>query len=317
MNPSRSSALLRPVDLSDLERGNLGIPFAHRLEGAQAGPEAMVTALVHGNELCGAHALRRFMDSGIRPERGALTVLFCNVDAYRSFDPAYPARARYVDEDFNRIWDPLILDGPRRSAELERARQVRPLIDGAELLLDLHSMQTDCEPIMLSGTQPRAQGFAAKMGFPRIVAADPGHAAGPRMRDYGGFGDRDSDRIALLAECGQHLDPKAADDATEILARFLLAAGLVSPAAAEKLSPLPERDEPRLIEVTDRVTVRQGPFRFEGDPESLDVVPAAGTLIGMDGSREIRTPYDECVLIMPSRRLTSGQTAVRLGRYVD
>jgi hypothetical protein len=30
----------------------------------------------------------------------------------------------------------------------------------------------------------------------------------------------------------------------------------------------------------------------------------------------VTTPYDDCVLIMPSRRLDKGQTAVRLGRYV-
>jgi hypothetical protein len=30
----------------------------------------------------------------------------------------------------------------------------------------------------------------------------------------------------------------------------------------------------------------------------------------------VRTPYDDCVLIMPSRRSGRGQTAVRLGRYV-
>jgi len=42
---------------------------------------------------------------------------------------------------------------------------------------------------------------------------------------------------------------------------------------------------------------------------------SAGTLLGADGGREIRTPYPDCVLIMPSRRLIPGQTAVRLGRY--
>ena len=41
------------------------------------------------------------------------------------------------------------------------------------------------------------------------------------------------------------------------------------------------------------------------------------TLIGRDNGHEVRTPYDDCVLIMPSRRLARGQTAVRLGRYVD
>ena len=40
-------------------------------------------------------------------------------------------------------------------------------------------------------------------------------------------------------------------------------------------------------------------------------------ILVVDDDREIRTPYDECVLIMPSRRLRRGQTAVRLGRIVS
>jgi hypothetical protein len=47
------------------------------------------------------------------------------------------------------------------------------------------------------------------------------------------------------------------------------------------------------------------------------VLSPEGTLIGHDDEREVRTPYDDCVLIMPSRRLAKGQTAVRLGRYVE
>ena len=43
----------------------------------------------------------------------------------------------------------------------------------------------------------------------------------------------------------------------------------------------------------------------------------AGTVIAYDGTRPIRTPYDDCVLIMPSRRLAPGLTAVRLGRFVE
>ena len=46
------------------------------------------------------------------------------------------------------------------------------------------------------------------------------------------------------------------------------------------------------------------------------MIPRKGTEIARDGDQSVRTPYDECVLIMPSRRLTKGQTAVRLGRYI-
>jgi hypothetical protein len=47
------------------------------------------------------------------------------------------------------------------------------------------------------------------------------------------------------------------------------------------------------------------------------VLSPKGTLIGRDNGREVRTPYDDCILIMPSRRLARGQTAVRLGRFVE
>jgi predicted deacylase len=317
MTSAASSSLLQPVDISDLEQGNTGIPFAHRLESGQTGPAVLVTALVHGNELCGAHALRRFFDQAIRPTRGSITLCVCNVAAYRSFDPLYPARSRFIDEDFNRVWDKDVLDGGRSSVELDRARQIRPLLDEADMLLDLHSMQTDCEPLMLSGVQPHAQQLARDMGFPRIIFADTGHAAGLRMRDYGHFGEPGTKAAALLAECGQHLDPAAAGFATEILSRFLLSTGVISHQDAARLSDLPERTKPLLIEGTGRITVRNADFRFEGDPQSLDVIPSEGSLIALDGDQPVRTPHDKCVLIMPSRRLIPGQTAVRLGRYVD
>jgi hypothetical protein len=47
------------------------------------------------------------------------------------------------------------------------------------------------------------------------------------------------------------------------------------------------------------------------------VIPRAGTVIAYDAGKEIRTPYDDCVLIMPTRRLVRGQTAVRLGRFEE
>ena len=47
----------------------------------------------------------------------------------------------------------------------------------------------------------------------------------------------------------------------------------------------------------------------------LIVIPKAGTLLARDGGRDVRTPYDDCVLIMPTRR-PKGETAVRIGRFV-
>ena len=68
--------------------------------------------------------------------------------------------------------------------------------------------------------------------------------------------------------------------------------------------------------MTEAVTISGDSFEFVGDFRGLEVLTPKGTLIGRDNGREVRTPYDDCVLIMPSRRLAKGQTAVRLGRFI-
>ncbi len=72
----------------------------------------------------------------------------------------------------------------------------------------------------------------------------------------------------------------------------------------------------RFIEVTGPVTIETDDFRFAGAFHGLEVIARAGTVIGHDGGRPIPTPYDDCVLIMPSRRLRRGESAVRFGRFV-
>ena len=39
--------------------------------------------------------------------------------------------------------------------------------------------------------------------------------------------------------------------------------------------------------------------------------------LGYDGESEVTTPYDSCVLIMPSLRQTPGASAVRFGKFID
>ena len=46
-------------------------------------------------------------------------------------------------------------------------------------------------------------------------------------------------------------------------------------------------------------------------------IRAADTLIALDGEQEIRTPHDDCLLVMPSPRVLRGHTAVRLARFED
>ena len=318
------SDLAYPVELTapDIEpyrAGNTGIEYVTSFAASEPGPHVLVTALTHGNEICGAIALDRLFRAEIRPRRGQLTLAFDNVAAYREFDPRYPIASRYVDEDFNRLWSPATLDGPRQSVELERARALRGVVDAADFLLDLHSMQHATAPLMLAGLLPRSRELARRVGIPELIMCDAGHAAGPRMRDYGGFGDPASPKTALLIECGQHWERRAAEVAGDVTLRFLIALGTVT---SEDVAALGGPDfaahpRQRVLEVTEAVTISGERFDFAGEFRGLEVLPAKGSLIGRDDGREVRTPYDNCVLVMPSRRLVKGQTAVRLGRYLD
>jgi len=74
-----------------------------------------------------------------------------NVEAFLRFDPGNPTASRYVDEDFNRLWTTEVLDGNRDSVELRRARELRPIVDTVDFLLDIHSMQTVTPPLMMAG----------------------------------------------------------------------------------------------------------------------------------------------------------------------
>jgi len=307
---------LAAPDIAPYEAGNTGIPYVTSFDSGKPGPHVLVNALTHGNELCGAIALDELFRRGVRPVAGKLTLCFANVAAFSRFDPATPTASRFVDEDFNRLWDAATLDGKRQSAELARARALRPLIDTVDLLLDLHSMQQASPPLMLAGLTEKSLGLARRVGVPEIIVRDAGHAAGSRLQDYAAFSDPTAPKTALLVECGQHWERPTAALAIETAWRFLAASGVLPAAEAARILARSTKPQ-RIVAVTDAVTIAGDRFEFTQDFRGLEVIPQAGTVIAHDGADAIRTPYDECVLIMPSRRLQRGQTAVRLGRFTS
>jgi hypothetical protein len=297
--------------------GNCGIPYAWTFAAERPGPHVLIQALTHGNEVCGAIALDWMLHERVRPTRGTLSLVFANVAAYERFDPASPFASRCVDEDFNRLWSADVLEGPRDSCELRRARELRPLYDRVDFLLDLHSMSDPCPPLAMAGRLRKGLVLARSLALPQHVVIDGGHSAGRRLRDYAFFDDENDPRSALLIECGQHWEASAPEVAKQSVVRWLrhfemidaafLAAHLASASYAEQ----------RLIEVTTTVTIGSDDFRFTLPVRALQTIQHAGTTYAIDGGKEIRTPHDDCVVIMPTRRPKKGETAVRLGRYID
>ena len=276
----------------------------------------MVQALTHGNEFCGALALEILFKERIRPERGRLTLAFANVAAFARFDFGDPDRSRYIDEDYNRVWGDDVLLGPRDSAELRRARELRPFVDKADYLLDLHSMHEPCRPIMVCAKSEKSAAFARRIGAPGDLLIDTGHPAGLRMIERGAFNDPDSPRTAVLIECGQHWEKGAADVAVDTQFRFLHATGAVNASICKSHARFAPPALQRVIRVTEPVVANSMNMKFPYLFKGLEVIPKAGTVVAMDGDTVWKTPYDDCVMVMPSlAHVKPGTTVLRLGHY--
>ncbi len=310
-------------DLGPWRAGNTGTAGVWRFDSGQPGRDVLVTALVHGNEICGAWALAALLEAGLRPRRGALTLAFCNLAAFDRFDPAHFERSRFVDQDLNRVWGRM---GWRavgaRSVEQRRALELLPFAERADWLLDLHSMHHPGPPLVLTGLQPRSIALARQLGTPALVVADAGHAEGCRLRDHGQWGAMadapGADTRSLLIECGFHGELAARDVAIDMLGRFLVASGCIdaNDVPACWLRPLPAAQQ--ALEVTEAVVALDGePPRFARPWATGQRVAAAGTLLGWNGGLPFHTPYDDCTLVMPSvQQARPGLTIVRLARDI-
>ena len=304
--PRRSPQLAAP-DLGPWLRGN-ALPGVWSFDAAAPGPHVCVVALTHGNEIAGAVALDRLLRARVRPRLGRLSLVFANLDAFARFDLDDPTASRFLEEDLNRVWDYAVLDGPRRSAELARARALRPVLDAADVVLDLHSMLWPADPLVLVGGPAESVELARRLGAAPLVVADAGHEAGRRLIDYGPFGVPRSGRRGVLLEAGWHWEEATAARMERTVRALLDLTGLVP-------GTLPGPAASRVARVTRTITARSRRFAFTRPWRGGEVVPRAGTLLALDDGQEIRTPHDDCLLVMPNLLPQPNQTALRLAAY--
>ena len=258
-------------------------------------------------DFAGAILLDRLLREGLRPLSGRLTLIFANLDAFSRFDADDPTASRFLEEDLNRVWDIATLEGPRRSAELRRARALRPVLDGADVILDLHSMLWPADPLLLVGGPQDSVRLAMELGEPALVVADHGHQTGRRMIDYGHFAVPGSGRRSVLLEAGWHWEAETVQRMESATRRLLALLGLAP-------GPVRALPAPRLARVTQTITARTADFSFTQPWRGGTVIPKRGTVIAMDGDEVIRTPHDHCMLVMPSLIASAGHTAVRLAQ---
>ncbi|MNK44527.1 Succinylglutamate desuccinylase / Aspartoacylase family protein [compost metagenome] len=303
--PDTAPLEVLPRDLSAYRQGNTGIDYVHRFASSKPGPHVLVNALTHGNEICGMVAATHLLDTGVRPKIGTLTVSFANVEAYEAFDIDRPYENRQLVHNLNRIWSPELLDGTGDSPELRRARELRPVLDAADYVLDIHSTRAPVQPFWVYPEFERNAGLAQAVGGPAVHLVMPvGAAPGTGVTAYGRHGEPGIDGGAVVVECGQHFAQSAADLATDVSLRFLAHLGLVDPVPRV---PVAARRF-RLLEVH---MVTSDDFAFVRPVLGFETFDQ-GELIAVQAGREIRSPCDGCTIFMPTRAPVIGREGVYL-----
>ena len=277
----------------------------HSWAALAPGPSLLVLGAVHGNEVCGAHAIVRVIDAldegRLQLQRGRLTL----VPVANAL--AFAQNTREGERNLNRRFMPRAEPADYEDRVTQR---LAPLLAQHVALLDLHSFHTPGEPFAMVGPRdnngPREpfaraaeeMALARALGAPQVVEGwlevydraalargerpdDDGIGTNEYMRSQGGY--------AVTIECGQHEDPEAIEVAERAIHGALAHLGLMEVAA-------PPRFAGPAARLKD-VVLRHSPGdRLVHDWHSFDVVQA-GDVIGVraDGTA-VRAPRDGCVL---------------------
>jgi len=221
----------------------------HSFHGLAPGPRLIVLGAVHGNETCGTRAIERTvaaLDGGeLVLQRGNLTLVPITNPL------AYHRQQRNGDRNLNRNLHP---NAAPQDFEDRIANTLCPLLAAHDVLLDLHSFQSQGEPFVMLGPadntgalEPFAhaaqeQALALRLGPRRIVegwldtyatgvqrrlartaptdraqllSTDPRYGVG--TTEY----MRSTGGYALTLECGQHQDPQAPETGWQAIRRTL------------------------------------------------------------------------------------------------
>ena len=246
----------------------------HGYASLQPGPRLVVLGGVHGDETCGTAGIERVVaaldDGSLQLLRGQLTLVpVANPLARRLL-------RREGERNLNRLFRPTAPGARPADYEARLTDLLCPLLDRHEVLLDLHSFQSEGEAFAMIGPrdnpgplEPFARAFeegqlALHLGTPRVVegwldiyaaglaqrgqAADEaalafGWGTNEYMRSRGGY--------AVTLECGQHQDPAAPEVAYQAILSALRLLGMIEPDPAA--APPQPRSLLRLVSVTDRL----------------------------------------------------------------
>lgn len=211
--------------LDRLERASTHTEYVHTLEGKAPGKTCVLFMGTHGNEPVGLYAYEQLVEFFARNplERGTLHFVVSNPQALLAYaqatTPEQERRARFVDLNMNRLPKDITQD----AYELRRLRTLLPLLQRADVAIDLHSTSLPSDPMLVP------IGQATETMTPQIpvatILSGVSQVIGEQflLHHAGGF---PGNAASFLLECGEHEDPRSVQCAVSSVQNILHAAGL-------------------------------------------------------------------------------------------
>ena len=277
----------------------------HSWAALAPGPSLLVLGAVHGNEVCGAHAVVRAIDDLTHGRlvltRGRLTLVpVANPLAFRN-------NTREGERNLTRRFLPR---GDPQDYEDRITRRLAPLLAQHDALLDLHSFHTPGDPFAMVGPRdnpgPREpfaraaeeMALARALGAQQVVEGwlevydraalargelpgDEGIGTNEYMRSQGGD--------AVTIECGQHEDPEAIEVAQQAIHGALAHLGLAH-------VPAPARFSGPAARLTEVVLRRSPRDQLARDWHSFDAVDAGDVIAWRADGTPVIAQREGCVL---------------------
>lgn len=295
----------------------------HGYASLEPGPRLVVLGGVHGNETCGSAGIERIVAEF---DAGALALLRGELTLVPVANPLARRRMRREGErNLNRLFRPTAPGRQPADYEARITDRLCPLLERHDVLLDLHSFQSQGEAFAMIGPrdnqgtlEPFSRAFeegqlALHLGTPRVVegwleiyaaglaqrgqvADDAAMAFGwgtnEYMRSRGGYG--------VTLECGQHQDPAAPEVAHRAILSTLRLLGMI---AADPAAPAPARPALlRLVSVIDRLHAED---RFVREWATFDPV-ASGEPIGVRSDGSLLRAERDGFIVFPNAEALPG-----------
>lgn len=256
---------------------------------------------MHGNEPCGANAIRRialsFESGELQPAGGTVFLIHANPEA-----TAQGRRHTVGGQDLNRLWSFGFVGSLRQEAwgyEHYRALELKEVLGDLDVFLDLHSAATATPPFGVSNGEAPIDEIAKRLGISYLVQSWYG------LADKVVIGFLKLSGVpALSVECGSHGDPEVEEKTRGIAMRFLRATGAIDDGMAST------ENDVRTVHVVERITKPSQEFAF-GAPWAGFQQLEPGTLVGRDRITEVRVNRP-CYAVLPNQNVDVGDDVIYL-----